>query len=265
MRSMLTLPLVLALSGPAFAADGVLEINQACATQTGCFAGDPAGFPVTITQAGSYRLTGNLVVPANTTAIRIDTENVTLDLGGFAVKGPNACAGYPVTACTTENGAPGISAPTVNEVLAVVRNGRVTGMGGACIDLAGNSSTVEQVAVVNCGNDGIRMGFGGRVAQSVSANSRLNGINLNDGATAEGNEIRGNGSSGISMGSGSLGGGVGGIAIGNRISRNGVFGIANSGLFNFALASKNVFSSNGSIAFSGVRSLGDNLCSGVLC
>lgn len=33
---------------PAGATDGVLEINQTCATQTGCFAGDTAGLPVTI-------------------------------------------------------------------------------------------------------------------------------------------------------------------------------------------------------------------------
>ena len=32
----------------ASASDGVLEINQTCATQTGCFPGDSAGFPVTL-------------------------------------------------------------------------------------------------------------------------------------------------------------------------------------------------------------------------
>ena len=33
---------------PAFADEGVLEINQVCAVNTGCFVGDSAGFPVTI-------------------------------------------------------------------------------------------------------------------------------------------------------------------------------------------------------------------------
>ena len=52
--------LLLALAGPALAVDGVVEINQTCAVQTGCFSGDTAGYPVTITQPGSYRLTSNL-------------------------------------------------------------------------------------------------------------------------------------------------------------------------------------------------------------
>ena len=40
---------LLTLAPGAQAVDGVLEINQACAANTGCFTGDSAGFPVTIT------------------------------------------------------------------------------------------------------------------------------------------------------------------------------------------------------------------------
>jgi hypothetical protein len=46
---------------------------------TGC----PNGghFPIVICQSGSYRLSGNITVPdANTTAIVIFTDDVTLDL-----------------------------------------------------------------------------------------------------------------------------------------------------------------------------------------
>ena len=55
--------LLLALAAPALAVDGVLEINQTCAVQTGCFVGDTAGYPVTIYSktGGSYRLTGDLL------------------------------------------------------------------------------------------------------------------------------------------------------------------------------------------------------------
>lgn len=127
---------------------------------------------MTITQAGSYRLTGNLAVPANTTAIVIATGNVTLDLGGFEVKGPNTCTGYPVTGCGTQDGAPGISAPSANEFLAVVRNGKVIGMAGTWIDLRGNSSSVEHVVAFYCGGTaGIDTGFYGRVSQSHSSNN----------------------------------------------------------------------------------------------
>ncbi|MDG2051443.1 MAG: hypothetical protein P8M78_14920 [Myxococcota bacterium] len=55
LRSRIAL-LTLGLSSPALAVDGVLEINQACAVNTGCFSGDAAGLPVTITAAGSYRM-----------------------------------------------------------------------------------------------------------------------------------------------------------------------------------------------------------------
>lgn len=72
----------------ASAADGAIEINQACAVNTGCFAGDLAGLPVTITAPGSYVLTSNVT---NTTldgeAITIDAESVRLDLGGFTLDG----------------------------------------------------------------------------------------------------------------------------------------------------------------------------------
>ena len=54
---------ILALGSSARAVDGVVEINQAKALAGGVTAGDTAGFPATISQSGSYRLTGNLTVP----------------------------------------------------------------------------------------------------------------------------------------------------------------------------------------------------------
>jgi hypothetical protein len=79
MRHWMLLLLVLIFATPALAVDGVLEINQACAVQTGCFAGDTAGFPVTIDGGvgKSYRLTANLVVPdVETTAIEVRATEV---------------------------------------------------------------------------------------------------------------------------------------------------------------------------------------------
>lgn len=78
--------------GPAAASDGVLEINQACAT-TGCFPGDTAGFPVSIAVGGSYRLTSNLVVNGGTAIAVSTTESTELDLNGFAIRGPGGCSG----------------------------------------------------------------------------------------------------------------------------------------------------------------------------
>src|SRR5215472_16787685 len=82
------------IASSAYAVDGVLEINQVCATGPGCFPGDSAGLPVTITTAGSYRLTSNLTVPnATTDGIDVNADNVTIDLNGFIILGP--CVGSP--------------------------------------------------------------------------------------------------------------------------------------------------------------------------
>jgi hypothetical protein len=89
---------------PALGAGGVLEINQTCAVETGCFAGDLAGYPITIGASGSYQLTGNLTLPGeNTTGIEVQAPYVDLDLGGFAIQGPTTCATTgdpPRTACS---------------------------------------------------------------------------------------------------------------------------------------------------------------------
>ena len=80
---LLVLPLLtLALALPVFAVDGVLEISQACAETTGCFAGDGVGFPVEITAGGSYVLTSDLQLAVDLDAVSIDASPVTLDLNG---------------------------------------------------------------------------------------------------------------------------------------------------------------------------------------
>jgi hypothetical protein len=78
----------------AHAVDGTIEINQTAALRGGITTSDAAGFPVTIDAPGSYRLTGNLTVPnQNTDAIVVDADDVTIDLGGFTIRGAAACSG----------------------------------------------------------------------------------------------------------------------------------------------------------------------------
>ena len=85
-RGLAAAALTAALTFTLQAADGVTEINQALIEASG-------GFPYEITQPGSYLLTGNLTVPdADTTAIRVEATDVTLDLNGFAIIGPVQCA-----------------------------------------------------------------------------------------------------------------------------------------------------------------------------
>jgi hypothetical protein len=82
-------------TAPAFAVDGVILINQATVMAAG-------GFPYKITQPGSYKLSGNLVVTtAIAEAIVISSDDVTLDLNGFSIScndpGGNGCANQTKT------------------------------------------------------------------------------------------------------------------------------------------------------------------------
>src|SRR5438128_5729077 len=74
------------LSCNIYAVDGVVLIDQNRALAGSVTFGDAPGFPVTLSQPGSYRLSGNLTVPdANTTAIEVTANNVTIDLNGFSI------------------------------------------------------------------------------------------------------------------------------------------------------------------------------------
>src|SRR5438046_155584 len=84
--------------GNLYAVDGVVLIDQNRALAGGVTPGDAPGFPVTLSVAGSYRLSGNLTVPdENTNAIVVSADNVTIDLNGFSILGPVVCSGNPVS------------------------------------------------------------------------------------------------------------------------------------------------------------------------
>lgn len=75
----------LAAGSPALAVDGVIEINQTCADQTGCLDGDAPGFPVDL-DAGSYRLTSNLRLPPGATGLYLGGGEYSIDLNGFTIE-----------------------------------------------------------------------------------------------------------------------------------------------------------------------------------
>jgi hypothetical protein len=149
----------------AGAADGVVEINQARALAGGVTPGDTAGFPVSITQPGSYRLTGNLTVTAaNSTAIDIPSKDVTLDLGGFTIQGPNQLV-QTFPGCSVIGLGRGIHG---HDAGIAVRNGRVRGMPNRGVSLDGRISRIEGViAEENCQN-GLSVGLAGLIADSQS-------------------------------------------------------------------------------------------------
>src|SRR5260221_3357918 len=65
-RQVTKLAFLFLMLGPSasFATDGVILIDQSKALAGNVTPGDAAGFPVTISRRGSYRLSGALVAPA---------------------------------------------------------------------------------------------------------------------------------------------------------------------------------------------------------
>lgn len=218
----LAVAISVAMPTGSFASDGALEINAACVA-TGCFPGDTAGLPVTITQPGSYRLTSNLSVPLNTdTAILFEVENVTLDLGGFVISGPVTCTGSP-SACTGASvGLTGFGV-LASPGHATIRNGTIRGMGRAAIG-AGSSTRVEAVLAQANGVHGITGDWGSDgwiVDRCIAIDNGDVGIRLN-GGTGRGSLVlqsvaRNNGGVGIQASS---------YLVNNTITDNGDYGSA---------------------------------------
>ena len=81
--------MLVTLAAVTLPAHAQVLIDQAAVEAGGITPGDDPGFPATISVAGSYRLTSNLVVPAGVNGIEITGENVTIDLNGFTIAGPS--------------------------------------------------------------------------------------------------------------------------------------------------------------------------------
>lgn len=210
--------LLLFSSGRAHAVDGVFEINPTCATLTGCFAGDPAGYPVEITVPGSYRLTGNLIVPnQNTTAILVTNNDVTVDLNGFSIV-RNGCAGA-VVSCSPPNGVgDGVNALGFRRT--TVTNGSVIGMGGEGVDL-GEASQVTKLRVSWNHGNGIEVTGDSTIVSNTVFENDGDGIEA-AGSVVLDNALVGNGQNGISAG-------IGSVIENNRIEGSGAAGVSDVG------------------------------------
>ena len=139
MRLLAVALLLSAFSLPALAGNGVLEINQACATNpnTGCFPGDFPGFPVTINVLSdkSYRLTSDLTVPDEfTSAIVLLQSRVSIDLNGFEIRRADCLGPCSISDSGTGHG---VEASFFGAEGISVKNGSISGMGGSGVRAAG--------------------------------------------------------------------------------------------------------------------------------
>jgi hypothetical protein len=190
---------IFALVGTTAADEGVLEINQARALAGGVSPFDTPGFPVSITEPGSYRLTSNLdrrgLAPDVDAVLIAANPRVTLDLNGFEIIGENDCSPMP---CTILGAGRGIVAfgDDVNIV-----NGGVRGMPGPGISINGRGA-VSDVTVSENGGDGISVGIG-RVTGCLAQRNYDNGVRLDNGIV-RGTLTHSNRLSGFVLSAGSL-------------------------------------------------------------
>jgi len=116
------------------------DINHARALAGAITVGDSPGYPVSILDPGSYVLTGDLDVPADTAGIVINTHNVSIDLNGFSIKSAGGIAGDGISLGTSEN--------------VKIKNGTVLGFGGDGVSSDPQAAYARIVAVTTVSNSG---------------------------------------------------------------------------------------------------------------
>jgi len=208
LRELALFTLAALASSPALAVDGVIEINQARALAGGVTPGDAPGFPVTLSEDGSYRLTSNLDVsgetsPENVTVIEIqnDVRHVSIDLNGFSLLGSNTCVWNPsetppVTCTNNDASGVGIAGSIAGTR---VTNGKIIGMGGKGVDL-GDGSLVDRVSTEQNGSHGVSLQGFSTVSGCISRLNRGNGISaFIGGVLAKENVAERNGGAGIAF------------------------------------------------------------------
>lgn len=188
--------------------EGTLEINQTCAVNGGCFEGDDSGFPVEITESGSYVLTSNLDVtvapdPPNTDGIAIaaHASEVAINLNGFSIFGPVSCSGSPLECIDTGFG-DGILARSEDGSRTygvTVRDGAVRGMGDNGM-LLGRGATVIGVNATENGGTGIFTRERSMIRNVVALSNGGHGVIGNSEGVIQNVRATGNGRDGINSG-----------------------------------------------------------------
>jgi len=151
------------LAGAALASDGRREISQAGILAAG-------GYPFVITQPGSYVLTSDLTPAANVIGIRIDTDDVQIDLNGFAIRSSLVCV---PGSCTGTGPSQAIAASPTNTATGrrcTVRNGTIKGVNGVAVELR-DDALVEGLSVSNTFHNGIVLG-----PRSLARGNRISAI-----------------------------------------------------------------------------------------
>jgi parallel beta-helix repeat protein len=187
---------------PAWAVDGVVLIDQNRAIAGSVTGGDLPGYPVTISQPGSYQLSGNLTVPDGVHGIEITASNVTLNLNGFAIVGPPGSALPPETVNPQiRPRAISVTAPRNVTIL----NGTVTQMIEGIVFSGITNGRVERVRAIGNVAKGIQLSGNGTITDCIASNNTV-GIIVNGtqegpiaGSTLRYNDANNNSGIGIAV------------------------------------------------------------------
>lgn len=202
--------------------------------------------PIVISKPGSYILKSNITVPdANTTAILVQADNVTINLNGFSILGP--CTGGPP--CSPTGSGNGIDSRTSFNLNTSVLNGTVQGMGAEGISVV--NGRLQGVTAVSNGGDGIVMLNPGTVVGCEADDNGQDGILTNSGIVTNSValENRRYGISGRQL--------IANFSVGNTV--NGLMLLSDGGYSN------NVMFANPGGNVAGGTNMGHNLCNGSLC
>ena len=261
------LALIATCGAMSAAAQGRIEINQDIALQGGLAdsVADTPGFPVRITQPGSYVLTGPLDLTSedlNTRAIEIQSDDVVLDLNGFTIEGPLSCGGVGAGLTCSGSGL-GFGVLSFAQNVSVT-NGTVRSFSFAGLQL-GDDCRVERVRLEGNGIHGLLTGERALVQSVIavgnggaSSSPTLSaGIRVEHGSVVLNSQAFENRNAGILEAS-VLGTPKGGVLVsGSRVADNGSAGILLTGPG--ALVSGSTARNNG---FQGVNVDGGSLIVG---
>ena len=196
---------LIASCNTGLASDGVTELSQTCAVNTGCLSLDGPGFPIEIRSSGSYILTSNLDITGlgdpEVDVISVIAVDVTIDLNGFQILGPVECTGNPPTEpriCSPQNLIDGQGIDSAQRGT-TVRNGTIRGMPGGGVQ-CGVGCRVENVTVMDTAGTGISVETGGVVTNCIANGNHFSGIGAGSGATGsviQGSTAIANGAAGI--------------------------------------------------------------------
>ncbi|MFT7773669.1 right-handed parallel beta-helix repeat-containing protein [Roseateles sp.] len=246
-----------------------VTIDQGKALAGNVTPGDAPGFPITISQPGSYKLTSNLTVPAGADGIVVAADGVSLDLNGYTLSSTWTCAarGAALTGCPTGAGS-GISNAIKNAPSRMtLRNGTVSGFGWNGV-VAGAALQIDNLRVIGNGGDGVLVidsGSGkydpdmahGIINNAVFSMNRGRGVALGNviPVVVRGSVAVGNGSHGFEMSYGSM-------LVESSASLNGLYGV-NGGFATNSLLVNN--GPTGNLSMNGTGSTKSNLCNSGPC